>query len=787
MASPNRRRSRSLSGNSSRRGSTSDTTSTVTSTRTTDPTPETRARSNSAPAVDSALTTTTMGGGRAGDRNDDSDGKSGVSGTGRDTIVQKNKRDNDPITIVPTGAADLPPTASAPEPVQRNLDAHLPEMRQGMFDAAQAAFDAIYPEANAQITRWTERKKITQQQAAEMSSWISGVLTDREACGYARKQAMFFSRLVRAAQDLAQQYGLGANAGFGLDWLQKMLSMIESDGEATIAVAECLVERDWRLLDSFGSFLRVWVLRKLGVDGLNNAEGGLAGRFLCMLWNDGDYDEICNLIELGIDTAQPSYYGMVKPTGCEGVYSGHIQPIEHLLGNYLRLVSKQPLPQESVERETDDELRTLGARPFTVDGIGPTQARQRGVRKVAGAEQILNALRNKGTAKILTSFQDVEKSDLLKAFRQKPGTIWGFEDVRLPYVHAAHASPGGNQPLRMIELWQVVGLAMEQGWYDALMREPDEKIPELVEIGVKKAAETYAARPAEYYFWKLQDFEKAFRTQCTDYLRFLSEQPPGAKYTTAEERGHKLDTYTSAFYCKAALWWAQKAGATIYYCLDGVEDADVIGYKKLKNSRINSFLTDKDDNLRHLEVITLVEIREILKNWEQLKGTVRFARMGKFVDDHEISELKVRMKKEDESIPEDARKAPENVAEFEEAVREMDLEPKNLGPDLVMRLAAQSFLLWQAAWSKREQPLMLYLETKRSLVLYEQGLLPRGLPELYRNMINETNIELKKERGTKLISYLEESVDGHPRVCAYLRDPLIEAIRYHCGLPETPA
>ena len=46
---------------------------------------------------------------------------------------------------------------------------------------------------------------------------------------------------------------------------------------------------------------------------------------------------------------------------------------------------------------------------------------------------------------------------MITEFKENPGTIWGFEDIRLPFVQAAHATAHGLQPLRMMELWQAGG------------------------------------------------------------------------------------------------------------------------------------------------------------------------------------------------------------------------------------------------------------------------------------------------------------------------------------------
>src|SRR5262249_26063133 len=147
------------------------------------------------------------------------------------------------------------------------------------------------------------------------------------------------------------------------------------------------------------------------------------------LWHTGHYDEICQLIEHGVDTSLAANVG-VKVKG-PGIYSGFIQPIQHVIQNHLRDIDKLG----TTEASTWDQERKS---------------------KVKGAKKIFQALEEEDKAVTLTKWSEVENSDMIKEFKKKPGTIWGFENVRMPYVQGAHGTKHGAQPLRMMELWEVM-------------------------------------------------------------------------------------------------------------------------------------------------------------------------------------------------------------------------------------------------------------------------------------------------------------------------------------------
>ncbi|WP_173073826.1 hypothetical protein [Phytohabitans rumicis] len=583
-----------------------------------------------------------------------------------------------------TADADPIVVATGPDPTSPDLATHLPQLQSGQFDVAAAAFNRLWANAD---------NLSKQEQGAALKQWIDGVFGSPEARAEAATQPVLFTNLVGAARDLILDSDLGPPE-YTDAWLRGNLDKLDQPGAA--AVAERMVATGWGYPSIIGKDLRGWIRLRLGAGGLNNAEGGLAARLLSMLWNDGDYATICDLIADGIDTAQPAYYGSDEAPKYEGLWCGYVQPLEHLLGYYLRLASLPSLPAQTDPGGADVavELTALGGKSPAAAGLDPAERRDLGARKVAGAAQILQALTVKGSAKILTSFAAVESSALLREFVGEPGTIWGFEHVRLPYVQAAHATPSGNQPLRMWELWQVVARAAEKPEYEALLSDPDRMIPKLVAEGVAAVEKEFVNRPADYLWWKLPDFKAAFEKQCTAYLRSLAEQPPRAKYATAAKRGHDFSAYLGSFGCNAGLWWALNQGTRVYYCLDGIKDADVIGYKKLKTSRINTFLQGKGN--AYIECITLAEIRVILTRWDELKDIVMFTRKGEFVDKQEIVDLKTAMEAADKLAG--TRLAPTGVPEFAEVIKKLD--PKllpSLNDDEIMRIAAQVPMLEVAA------------------------------------------------------------------------------------------
>jgi hypothetical protein len=73
-------------------------------------------------------------------------------------------------------------------------------------------------------------------------------------------------------------------------------------------------------------------------------------------------------------------------------------------------------------------------------------------------------------------FSAVQDCQMIAMFKDQPGTIWGFEDVRLPYVQAARESAQGQQPLRMPDMWEAIGPVLDGGVYLKLISEPKQTV-----------------------------------------------------------------------------------------------------------------------------------------------------------------------------------------------------------------------------------------------------------------------------------------------------------------------
>ena len=742
----------------SRSGSRSTSPSRNTRTRrksTSDPSPE-----NDSPTPENSDTLTVQ--------DDTVDGDVATRDDSATPQVRKSRRDSDPPVVT-----SVDPTVATPDPdadlVPLDFSAHQAAVRKGDLDLASQVFRYLWADSpNPDKAVW----------GASVREWVEGVLNDPDAVLHVSANPSFFIYLVRGARQAIRE--LGAPSGFNDAWLLSLLSGLDRDKVTAAEFAEQLFRTDWDAPYIINKPLRDWIRQYLSVQRLNTAEGGLAARFLNLLWNDYDHKTICDLIAEGIDTAQPSYYGLQGMPGYEGTYSGNVMPLEHVLGNYLRLASLPSLAPDGGNLDT--ELMALGAKVPGGDKLDPAVLRQQGVAKVEGAKTILDALAKKGSAKILTSFEAVENSDLITAFKAKAGTIWGFESVRIPYVMAAHATADGRQPVRMWELWETVRVALSQGDYKELLANPDVAIPKIVKKGVEKTQEKYDQRPADYLWWKLPDFEAAFREQCTQYLRSVAEQVPRTKFDTEGKRGSDFDSHIGALGCLAGLYWAQKVGAPVYYCLDGVKDQDIIGYKEFRTRHINTFLGG--DGKEFVETITLAEIREILKNWTRLRGTVRFTRLGAFLPESEILGLVTKM--EDANAPAwQTRKPPNDMSGFKATVGRLDptlLVSLSGKPYEVMRIATQANMLQMAATAESDRVLAAFLESKGCRVLFANGLLPEGLDKSYRALVDERNPEERKLLGSTLIKALSSSTDAKAlRVNDGLRDSLVKAITLHSG------
>ncbi len=379
--------------------------------------------------------------------------------------------------------------------------------------------------------------------------------------------------------------------------------------------------------------------QKISPEMWNDAGRGLApkrglGPIVCgQLWATQNYDQICELIHLGVDTSTsaPFQNGMnVKKRG------GRVQPVQHLISPLLKQIGALP--------HVDDPLTA----PAT--------------NSVEGARKILAALDAKGGSVTLTSYAEIESCEMLTAFKKKPGTIWGFEEVRQPYVQAAHETGQGKQPLRMLELWEAVGpVTTDYAAYEKLLNDPDKAVAELVSAGRNKVEAGIRGKEAKFaeiagheddYIAKFQRFATRFLTEFAQMMpKGTAARPklddggtPKLDESVSDAAGILPSGLMAGVACKAGLWWAKEDAAPVYYCLDGVNMADVTDYKKVKNRIIEDFIGARGE--AHNEGVTMVELREILKNWEDLKDTIVLVEKGVILRG-EALETKVKTWRED--------------------------------------------------------------------------------------------------------------------------------------------
>ncbi|MGH3569428.1 MAG: hypothetical protein ACRDRH_26090 [Pseudonocardia sp.] len=534
-------------------------------------------------------------------------------------------------------------------------------------------------------------------------------------------------------------------------------------GRHAPAVAAAMIRDHWTSMHPkiVGGEVYQWLNTTIDLATWNDPASGLAARMFNNLWCLGDQTErICDLVALGVDSSLPAGYGKDEGRGSrEGIWSGFIQPLQHLLGHYVKRVADETDPGTGAVRDT--------ASP-----------------KVKAAARILDELDRHLQTPILTSWDKVTGSGMVKAFVVKPGTIWGFEDVRLPYVQAARLTPDGQQPLRMMEIWEGVKGVLDEVGFEALLTNPDQTIAKCIEAGVTKIEDGIDSKNPEYAGRNKHEFVVAFKTQCTDYLRFLARRTPAAKLATADLNGKDPGKLMGALACKVGLWWAQKQGKPVYYCLDGIRMDQATSYKAYKNKGINDYWAAKDAGgvnvNKYLEVITFQEIREILKYWDDqgdragLKDTVVFVEKGKILAgaelDQKVAKWQADMTLSDTSAP-DRRRAAKDT--YKAAIDKLDPE---LWPSLTDREASQvvakTELLKLAARSQSDLDLLGgYLENE-SEILYRLGILPKVLPYLYSATENTDLLRRPAQ------FFLELAVDT---VCPALRGPLREAITRRFG------
>jgi hypothetical protein len=584
----------------------------------------------------------------------------------------------------------------------------------GKLDSSRAALKDLQDRTSAIDTA---------ARTTRLRDFLDGIFADKTVLAGAAKNADFFAELVVAADGgVFRSEALPAFAA----------SKLASLGDAAPAVAAQTLLKVWNQPTWATPDLLQWTCRTIPKADWNDRPRGLAARAYNALWEAGRFDLICDLIKAGVDSMQSCSDSMDMGRRREGIWSGYVQPLEHLLGNYLKLVAAGPSAIPPVPTIADGEDDSV-TRAAVVDAELKAKEVAKTNSKIAGAKLIFDTLDSANSAGILTSFAKVEQCQLVGQFAKVPGTIWGFEDVRLPYVQASRETPNGAQPIRMWDIWTAIDPALSQIGYTALLTDPDTTIPQCVKTGVDKIKEGIKAKNPQYAFAVSTPdpdgarFLAAFEQQATTYLRFFSQQVPLAKFATAQRAGSNISKLMGAIGCKVGLWWAKDQGKPVYYCLDGIDMSQVVSYKSFKNKAINTILQKPGSN-QYCEVITFAELREIIRNWRDFAGVVTFVDRGKLVspDDKRIQDWRQQVLLDSTELP--SRLAPDKAL-FATELNALD--PKlltALNNVQAKRVVAQS------------ETLKLVLQAKAALLgpfllecdaLYDAGLLPQGLGDLY--------------------------------------------------------
>ena len=500
----------------------------------------------------------------------------------------------------------------------------------------------------------------------------------------------------------------------------------------------------------------------------NDKERGMGPQVCQALWKTGNYDQIVELINHGVDTSLAAKFpGMPDPEG--GIYSGFFQPIQHIVQKHLRNVSllkNDPCPLK------DEEL---------------TQAQ--------GAEKILAVLESKGVAKTVTKWKEVEDSELVKEFDTSGGTIWGFEDVRLPYVQAAHGTKKGTQPVRMMELWESIEASLEPAAYQELLDDPNTAIKKFVGIGVKKIKDGVESGDPKYA--EIADDEaayiKKFEKHVTSFLLEFVEQMPKLAFGMPDSNDPGNSTVAlsdiagvqpgklgGGIACKVGLHWAKKENKPVYYCLDGIKMEDVTNYKETKKKAIEEFIAAGGQAKKaegHDEVITLVELREILKHWDELKDTVKFVKKGKILKGDDLKDKVEKWQKNMKKSNQRAGRLPAPPrAAFMKNLDAIDpglaakLPDGKIG-DMDARDIVKKFA-YLLKVSKTRPALVLKYVMSRCAILMKYKLISSGLPDAAARLGSPKKGDDMKTLSDTLLRRIK-------RCHAKLQGPLEDALTRH--------
>jgi hypothetical protein len=521
-----------------------------------------------------------------------------------------------------------------------------------------------------------------------------------------------------------------------------------------------------------------------------NDDKGLGPRACQALWEAGNYDQIVELIKHGVDTSLATRISAEemedrkrkKKKKDMGVYSGFVQPVEHIVQKNLR------------------DVALLDSNPGKLTGERKQQAE--------GAKKIFKALEDQAAkdnteTRIVTKWSDVTGSAMINEFKTKPGTIWGFEDIRLPFVQAAHGvDTVPAQPLRMFELWETVEPCLDS--YDDLLKDPSGTADRFVKAGVKTIeAGIKSGNPKYAEIAKNKDeYIKRFKEQAKSFLIEFSKQMPKTSLAANAARdpargpmplsdiaGIQPGKFKGAMACKAGLWWAKEEKKPLYYCLDGINMDDVANYKVLKNKAIKDFIAvggaTVPGNKGHEEVITMVEVREILKNWDDLQGTVKFVLKGEILTG---AKLQKKMTKWQQKMTDGNQRAGRTPAPPRAAfAKDLDaidpglraeLDQQKQDADLDARDIVKKFRYLQNVSKTRPQILLQYVMSRCLVLTRYTTLSPIVSPGLVQAAV-QVNALKDGEDASAVKAGLQKQI-GHCH--AKLQGPFTTALMGHPAL-----
>lgn len=418
-----------------------------------------------------------------------------------------------------------------------------------------------------------------------------------------------------------------------------------------------------------------WAMDNADVAHINGAakEKGVAATTYDMLWRNGRADDIAQLVAAGWDTGQPK-------RGGQG-YSGFTMPIAHQAAGWLHALDRTPEQLKSAGLSVPDE--DLLKKP---DGPQAWAERQAMARTVLGAIGKRDAQSGGQTAIMLSSYEDVKKSPVMAQWKKQPGTFWGFENVRMPFVQHARESTtesgdkGGDMVLRMMDMWTSLGkltARIKDPQYDELMKNPGPVIERLVREALDAPEVKERATGGD------NDYARQYEREVRSFLKRLAAERHIDDNEVIEARGNNATSgkYMGAQLCRHGLDWLKDNGKVLYYCLDGIAEEDFLSYRSVKYEQMRSAQVQGKPPGAHDKVITLVELRHIVRSWSSLRNTVRFTKLGQPIADQDALVARWARAIEQDKAGAGARPLPKSPSEFPP---ELQQELKGLGvqPDM---------------------------------------------------------------------------------------------------------